>query len=130
MVANPVIAVGASSGGLEPLRRITEPLPRNCDATLFVVMHAGADSLLLQILSWHVKLRVEFNFVDYAKAAVRLSAIMHLPVIQIYTHDSIGLGQDGPTHQPVEQLVALRSVPGLVTLRPADASEHGARSSD
>jgi transketolase len=63
------------------------------------------------------------NFVDYAKAAVRLSAIMELPVIQIYTHDSIGLGQDGPTHQPVEQLVALRSVPGLVTLRPADANE-------
>jgi two-component system chemotaxis response regulator CheB len=60
VVANPIIAVGASSGGLGPLRRITEQLPRNCGATLFVVMHAGADSLLPQILSWHGKLRVEF----------------------------------------------------------------------
>jgi transketolase len=57
------------------------------------------------------------------KAPIRLSALMELPVIYIFTHDSIGLGEDGPTHQPVEQLVALRSIPGLVTLRPADANE-------
>ncbi len=62
-------------------------------------------------------------FSDYMKAPVRLSAIMELPVIYIFTHDSIGVGEDGPTHQPIEQLVALRSVPGMVVLRPADANE-------
>ena len=64
-----------------------------------------------------------FNFTDYMKPAVRLAALMELPVIYIYTHDSIGLGEDGPTHQPIEQLAALRAVPGLVLLRPADANE-------
>jgi transketolase len=63
------------------------------------------------------------NFSDYMKAPIRLSALMELPVIYIFTHDSIGLGEDGPTHQPVEQLVALRSIPNLITLRPADANE-------
>jgi transketolase len=62
-------------------------------------------------------------FSDYMKPAIRLSALMELPVIFVFTHDSIGLGQDGPTHQPVEQLIALRSIPGLITLRPADANE-------
>jgi transketolase len=62
-------------------------------------------------------------FSDYAKPAIRLSALMELPVIDIFTHDSIGLGEDGPTHQPVEQLASLRAVPGLIVLRPADANE-------
>jgi transketolase len=62
-------------------------------------------------------------FSDYMKPAIRLSALMGLPAIYIFTHDSIGLGQDGPTHQPIEQLLSLRSIPGLVTLRPADANE-------
>ena len=62
-------------------------------------------------------------FSDYAKPAIRLSAVMELPVIYIFTHDSIGVGEDGPTHQPVEQLAALRAIPGLITLRPADANE-------
>jgi len=62
-------------------------------------------------------------FSDYMKPPIRLSALMALPVVFIFTHDSIGLGQDGPTHQPVEQLIALRSIPGLITLRPADANE-------
>ena len=57
------------------------------------------------------------------KPPIRLSALMELPVIYIFTHDSIGLGEDGPTHQPVEQLVALRGIPGLIMLRPADANE-------
>ena len=57
------------------------------------------------------------------KPPIRLSALMGLPVVYIFTHDSIGLGQDGPTHQPVEQLLALRGIPGLITLRPADANE-------
>ncbi len=62
-------------------------------------------------------------FSDYARGAIRLSALMEIPVIHIFTHDSIGMGQDGPTHQPVEQLVSLRAIPGLVVLRPADANE-------
>jgi len=62
-------------------------------------------------------------FSDYARPPIRLSALMELPVIHIFTHDSIGVGEDGPTHQPVEQLVALRAVPGLITLRPGDANE-------
>jgi transketolase len=63
------------------------------------------------------------NFSDYMKEPIRLSALMALPILYIFTHDSIGLGEDGPTHQPIEQLVALRSIPGLITLRPADANE-------
>src|SRR3989441_351446 len=62
-------------------------------------------------------------FSDYGRPAIRLAAIMEIPVIYIFTHDSIGVGEDGPTHQPVEQLVSLRAIPGLVTLRPADANE-------
>jgi transketolase len=54
---------------------------------------------------------------------IRLSAMMEIPVIYIFTHDSIGVGEDGPTHQPVEQLTSLRAIPGIVTLRPADANE-------
>src|SRR5580704_11786090 len=57
------------------------------------------------------------------KPPVRLAALMELPVIYVFTHDSIGVGQDGPTHQPIEQLIALRSIPGLITFRPADANE-------
>jgi transketolase len=64
-----------------------------------------------------------FIFTDYMKMPIRLSALMEVPSIWIFTHDSIGLGEDGPTHQPVEQLVTLRAVPGLITLRPADANE-------
>ena len=64
-----------------------------------------------------------FNFSDYMKPPIRLAAIMEIPVILIYTHDSIGLGEDGPTHQPIEQLPSLRAIPGLTLLRPADANE-------
>ena len=62
-------------------------------------------------------------FSDYARPAIRLSALMELPTIHIFTHDSIGVGEDGPTHQPIEQLASLRAIPGLLTLRPADANE-------
>jgi len=62
-------------------------------------------------------------FTDYCRPAIRLSALMHQPVVYVMSHDSIGLGEDGPTHQPVEQLAALRAIPGLVVLRPADALE-------
>jgi transketolase len=62
-------------------------------------------------------------FSDYTRPTIRLSALMEIPVIYIYTHDSIGVGEDGPTHQPIEQLASLRAIPGLITLRPADANE-------
>jgi transketolase len=62
-------------------------------------------------------------FTDYARPAIRLSAIMELPTILVCTHDAMGDGEDGPTHQPVEQLIALRAIPGLVVIRPADANE-------
>ncbi len=62
-------------------------------------------------------------FSDYMKPPIRLSALMEIPVIFIYTHDSIGLGEDGPTHQPIEQMLSLRSVPRLIDFRPADANE-------
>lgn len=65
-------------------------------------------------------------FADYCKPAIRLSALMHQPVVYVFTHDSIGLGEDGPTHQPIEQLASLRSVPNLIVLRPADANETAA----
>lgn len=62
-------------------------------------------------------------FSDYCRPAIRLSALMELPTIFIFTHDSIGVGEDGPTHQPVEQIASLRAIPGLITLRPGDANE-------
>ena len=62
-------------------------------------------------------------FSDYARPAIRLSSLMELPTIHVFTHDSIGVGEDGPTHQPIEQLASLRAVPGLITLRPGDANE-------
>jgi transketolase len=62
-------------------------------------------------------------FTDYARGSIRLASLMDLPVIHIWTHDSIGVGEDGPTHQPIEQLVSLRAIPGMVVIRPADANE-------
>jgi transketolase len=64
-----------------------------------------------------------FVFSDYLKPSLRLSAMMELPVICVFTHDSIGVGEDGPTHQPVEHLAALRAIPGLYVFRPGDANE-------
>jgi transketolase len=63
------------------------------------------------------------TFSDYARPAIRLSALMELPIVHVFTHDSIGLGEDGPTHQPVEQIASLRAIPGLDLIRPADANE-------
>jgi len=64
-----------------------------------------------------------FIFSDYMREPIRLSALMEIPTIWIFTHDSIGVGEDGPTHQPIEQLASLRAIPGLIVLRPADANE-------
>lgn len=62
-------------------------------------------------------------FSEYSRGAIRLSALMEIPVIHIFTHDSIGVGEDGPTHQPIEQLASWRAIPNLIVLRPADANE-------
>lgn len=62
-------------------------------------------------------------FSDYSRPALRLAALMRLPVVHLYTHDSVGLGEDGPTHQPIEHLASLRAIPGVAVLRPADANE-------
>src|SRR5437899_4995883 len=64
-----------------------------------------------------------FNFSDYMRASIRLAALMEIPSIFVFTHDSIGVGEDGPTHQPVEQLASLRAIPNLIVLRPGDANE-------
>ncbi|HVY49531.1 MAG TPA: transketolase [Minicystis sp.] len=64
-----------------------------------------------------------FVFSDFGRPAIRLSALMEIPVVHVFTHDSIGVGEDGPTHQPIEHLAALRAIPGLVVMRPGDANE-------
>ncbi len=65
-------------------------------------------------------------FSDYLRPAIRLSALMGLPVVYVFTHDSVGMGEDGPTHQPIEHLASLRAIPGLTVLRPADGNETAA----
>jgi transketolase len=62
-------------------------------------------------------------FTDYARGSIRLASLMDLPVLHIWTHDSIGVGEDGPTHQPIEQILSLRAIPGMIVIRPADANE-------
>ena len=84
-------------------------------------MAAIANGLTLSKLRPYVS--TYFIFSDYLKPALRLSALMNLPVIYIFTHDSIGLGEDGPTHQPIEQLATLRATPNIDVIRPADANE-------
>src|SRR5262249_44932694 len=64
-----------------------------------------------------------FIFSDYARPSIRLSALMELPTIFVFTHDAMGDGEDGPTHQPIEHLVSMRAIPGLLTVRPGDANE-------
>ena len=64
-----------------------------------------------------------FNFSDYLRPTIRLAALMEAPVIDVFTHDSIGLGEDGPTHQPIEQLASVRAIPNATVLRPGDANE-------
>ncbi|CAN7610767.1 transketolase [Trinickia sp. LjRoot230] len=84
-------------------------------------MGAVANGLALSNLRPYASTFLIFS--DYMKPPIRLAAIMEVPVIYVFTHDSIGLGEDGPTHQPVEQLASLRGIPGLTVLRPADANE-------
>ena len=67
-----------------------------------------------------------FVFSDYLRPAIRLAALMELPVTYVFTHDSIAVGEDGPTHEPIEQLASLRAMPGFSVIRPADANETAA----
>ena len=114
-------AVGLSFDGVEPVEPGT---PGGRQLHYGVREHESAaisNGLSLSKLrpAWSTYL----VFSDYARPAIRLSALMELPVIHIFTHDSIGLGEDGPTHQPVEHLASLRAIPGLCVIRPADANE-------
>jgi transketolase len=112
----------SSSGYFEPgnykLRNIDWGIREHlmCAASSGMMLHGG----LRPFASTY------FVFTDYAKPAIRLASIMKLPVIYIMTHDSIGLGEDGTTHQPIEQLVTFRAMPGIVVIRPADANEAAA----
>jgi len=84
-----------------------------CAATSGMILHGGVRPFA----------STYFVFTDYAKPAIRLAAIMGLPVVYVMTHDSIGLGEDGKTHQPIEQLITFRAMPNMVVIRPADANE-------
>jgi transketolase len=84
-----------------------------CAATSGAVLHGGVRAFASTF----------FVFIDYARPAIRLAALMELPVIYVMTHDSIAVGEDGPTHEPVEQLASIRAMPHLCTIRPADANE-------
>ncbi len=84
-------------------------------------MQAAINGMALS--GWRAYASTFLIFSDYLRPALRLSALMQLPTITIFTHDSIGLGEDGPTHQPIGELLSLRGIPGLITLRPADANE-------
>jgi len=84
-----------------------------CAASSGIVLHGGLRAFASTF----------FIFTDYARPAIRLAALMELPVIYVMTHDSIGLGEDGPTHQPIEQLASLRAMPNMCIIRPADANE-------
>jgi transketolase len=85
------------------------------------VMGASANGMALSALRPYTGTFLVFS--DYMRPAIRLAALMQVPAIFIFSHDSIGLGQDGPTHQPIEQLAGLRAMPGLTVIRPADANE-------
>jgi transketolase len=108
--------------GVDPARTFASPAGRNLH--FGIREHAMAAICNGMALSGLRPFGAGFLiFSDYARGSIRLSALMELPVVHVFTHDSIGLGEDGPTHQPVEQLVSLRAVPGLLVFRPADANE-------
>lgn len=117
--------VGSTKTWLEGKGVFTWETPEGANIHFGVREHAmGA---ILNGMALHGGLRVFgstfLTFSDYMKPAIRLSALMKLPVVYVFTHDSIGVGEDGPTHQPIEQLWMLRGIPGLAVFRPADAKE-------
>ena len=100
----------------------TYPLGRNIN--FGIREHAMAGILNgMSILGFKVYCSTMLAFSDYLKPAMRMSALMNLPITYIFTHDSIAIGQDGPTHEPIEQLVTLRSIPNMITFRPSDFNE-------
>jgi len=112
------LAEDASEGDFEPANRAGRQLHYGIREHESAAISNGLSLSKLRP-SWSTYL----VFSDYARPAIRLSALMELPVIHIFTHDSIGLGEDGPTHQPVEHLASLRAIPGLNVIRPGDANE-------
>jgi len=124
LIAGSADLTGSTSVALEGAEALERGAPGGRQAHYGIREHESAaisNGLALSKLrpAWSTYL----TFSDYARPAIRLSALMELPVVHIFTHDSIGLGEDGPTHQPVEQLASLRAVPGLNVIRPADANE-------
>ncbi len=124
LVAGSADLTGSTSMGLDGAEALERDEPGGRQLHLGIREHESAaisNGLALSKLrpAWSTYL----TFSDYARPSIRLSALMELPVVHVFTHDSIGLGEDGPTHQPVEQLASLRAVPGLNVIRPADANE-------
>jgi transketolase len=124
LIAGSADLTGSTSVGLDGAEALEREAPGGRQAHYGIREHESAaisNGLALAKLrpAWSTYL----TFSDYARPAIRLSALMELPVVHIFTHDSIGLGEDGPTHQPVEQLASLRAIPGLNVIRPADANE-------
>ena len=118
-----------------PADRQTEMWPGNpYGRTLHFGIREHAMGAILNGIALHGGTRpyggTFLQFSDYMRGAVRLAALMELPVTYVWTHDSIGLGEDGPTHQPVEHLWSLRTIPGLDVVRPADANETVGRLED
>jgi transketolase len=124
LVAGSADLTGSTAVGLDGVEALTPRTPAGRQVHYGIREHAAAaisNGLALAKVrpAWSTYL----VFSDYARPAIRLSALMELPVIHIFTHDSIGLGEDGPTHQPVEHLASLRAIPGLNVIRPADGPE-------
>jgi transketolase len=124
LIAGSADLTGSTSVGLEGEQQLEPATPGGRQLHLGIREHESAaicNGLSLSKIRplWSTYL----TFSDYARPAIRLSSLMELPVIHLFTHDSIGLGEDGPTHQPVEQLASLRAIPGLDVFRPADANE-------
>jgi transketolase len=127
LLAGSADLTGSTSVGLEGVEGATafEPEDRSGRQLHLGIREHGSAALSngLSLSKLRPLWSTYLTFSDYAKPAIRLSALMELPVIHLFTHDSIGLGEDGPTHQPVEHLAGLRAIPGLDVIRPADANE-------
>jgi transketolase len=124
LIAGSADLTGSTSVGLEGEEALQPETPGGRQLHLGIREHESAAlSSGLSLAKLRPLWSTYLTFSDYAKPAIRLSALMELPVIHVFTHDSIGLGEDGPTHQPVEHLAGLRAIPGLDVIRPADANE-------
>jgi transketolase len=124
LIAGSADLTGSTAVGLQETESLQPATPGGRQLHLGIREHESAAlSNGLSLAKLRPLWSTYLTFSDYAKPAIRLSALMELPVIHVFTHDSIGLGEDGPTHQPVEHLAGLRAIPGLDVIRPADANE-------